>query len=596
MVSSNNIIPASLAIKSMRDNGYKTAAHALAELIDNSIQADATNVQLICVDEIPETGKRKVPQLKKIAILDNGKGMSPKLLREALQFGGSSHRDDPNGIGKFGMGLPNASISQCKRVDVWSWKSKKEVNWTYLDVDQIVAGKIELVPEPINKEIPLNLIEMFDNGIPSSGTLIVWSKLDRVNWKTSKSIYTHSQYLVGRMYRKFIDSQKVKINFKSFESTYRDTPRMSESFKANDPLYLMNLTSLPGGIEGWNDEPIFKQMGDESEKIDIKLGDGRKSTVEIKYSYVNKDAHQAMRDTVGGGSAGSTKWGKHAADNIGVSVVRAGRELELVKIFTNDKPQERWWGVEISFHPELDEFFGVTNNKQHAVNFEHIDLKTEAELNGYEDVEEFITVFKNEDPNRYFMYTIINKIKYNISKLRKKLPEDKPRSKRDNNNGAFQASQGEIKVDGLIRERQSEGYKSSNEITYEKTKSEIKIKDLVEEFEKSNIPKVHAKEMANSIVSNNRKTKFIESSIDSELFFSLKEQAGVTIITLNKDHSFYSFFERLDEDNAEIMKVVLFSWARAEIEAMDKVKKGMRKARSDWSEMLEEFLEDFKTN
>ena len=45
-----DIVPTSLAVKAMRDNGYKNAAYAIAELMDNSIQAGATTVQLLCAE------------------------------------------------------------------------------------------------------------------------------------------------------------------------------------------------------------------------------------------------------------------------------------------------------------------------------------------------------------------------------------------------------------------------------------------------------------------------------------------------------------------------------------------------------------------
>jgi hypothetical protein len=45
------IIPTHLAVKAMRDSGYKSTAYALAELIDNSIQAEASDVEVICIEE-----------------------------------------------------------------------------------------------------------------------------------------------------------------------------------------------------------------------------------------------------------------------------------------------------------------------------------------------------------------------------------------------------------------------------------------------------------------------------------------------------------------------------------------------------------------
>ena len=77
-------------IISARSNGYKDTAYAIAELADNSIQANATSVEVI----IYENQKRSV---EKIAIADNGYGMSRELLALALGFGESGRDKDSEG-------------------------------------------------------------------------------------------------------------------------------------------------------------------------------------------------------------------------------------------------------------------------------------------------------------------------------------------------------------------------------------------------------------------------------------------------------------------------------------------------------------------
>ena len=55
------------------------------------------------------------------------------------------------------------------------------------------------------------------------------------------------------------------------------------------------------------------------------------------------------------------------ARNVGISVVRADREIDLDQALVDpSEPRDRWWGIEIEFPPALDEIFGVTNNKQSA--------------------------------------------------------------------------------------------------------------------------------------------------------------------------------------------------------------------------------------
>ncbi|SVC54014.1 uncharacterized protein METZ01_LOCUS306868, partial [marine metagenome] len=112
---------AEMMVESARFSGYKDAAMALGELIDNSLQAGATKVDVLVAEKQNRVGSRRVWQAHEIAVLDNGCGMDPKLLQRALRFGDGEHHKESDGMGKFGLGLPQASISQAKRIDVWSW-------------------------------------------------------------------------------------------------------------------------------------------------------------------------------------------------------------------------------------------------------------------------------------------------------------------------------------------------------------------------------------------------------------------------------------------------------------------------------------------
>ena len=143
------------SITAMRDSGYRNTAYALAELIDNAVQAQATAVEVLCLERRERERQRERARLHEIAVLDNGSGMDAATLRMALQFGNGTRRNDRSGIGRFGLGLPNASISQASRVDVWTWRNgTRNALWTYLDLDEIDAGAITMVPSPEPKAIP----------------------------------------------------------------------------------------------------------------------------------------------------------------------------------------------------------------------------------------------------------------------------------------------------------------------------------------------------------------------------------------------------------------------------------------------------------
>ena len=101
-------------------------------------------------------------------------------------------------------------------------------------------GELETIPKPKLNEIPSNILATLGDTFPS-GTFVLWSNLDRLQWKTSASIYKHSEAIIGRMYRYYLSNGDATIWFDRFlevENVFKpeDNPKM---FKANDPLYLM---------------------------------------------------------------------------------------------------------------------------------------------------------------------------------------------------------------------------------------------------------------------------------------------------------------------------------------------------------------------
>src|SRR5437773_11391873 len=83
-------------IQATRDSGYKSTASAVSELVDNSIQAGATEV---VISVMLSTEREKAIE---ISVLDNGCGMDPFTLQQALRFGGSSRFGDRSGLGRYG--------------------------------------------------------------------------------------------------------------------------------------------------------------------------------------------------------------------------------------------------------------------------------------------------------------------------------------------------------------------------------------------------------------------------------------------------------------------------------------------------------------
>ena len=385
------IIPPELAIKAMRDSGYKNTAYALAELIDNSVQAKATAVDVICMEEPHIVNNRIRRRLSEIGVLDNGTGMEPFVLQMALQFGNGTHLDDRSGIGRFGMGLPNSSISQCRRVEVWTWQNGPDnALHAYLDVDEVEAGALTSIPSPTQQPLPQNWRSR-SQIVNTTGTLVVWSKLEhhRVRWHGARATLSHTGDIIGRMYRHFIDQGLLVIGLRALHDS--DT-QIDETVRVNDPLYLMRDSSTPCPFD---EEPMFQKWGESDELFTVERGQKRHN-VTVRMSWARPATVPSD-----GGDRGSQRYGKHASDNLGVSIVRADRELDLDSSWTNSyEPTERWWGVEVSFPPALDEFFGVTNSKQSATIFSGMSqFDWKAEADDGESLTEFCDRLKEEgDP------------------------------------------------------------------------------------------------------------------------------------------------------------------------------------------------------
>jgi len=603
----NSIVPVSLVVKSLRDSGYKNTAFAIAELIDNSVQHGSSKVDLICLEKDIFLGTRNVSRIHQIAVLDNGCGMNSETLRMALQFGNGTNLEEgtQTSIGKFGMGLPSSSISQGLKVEVWTWQNGVEnAIYSYLDVNEIISGNLIEVPEPIRKAVDKKWAQA--SGVYNiSGTLIVWSDLDRCLWKTGKTIIEHSEFIVGRMYRKFINSGKSQINAIVVKENNYDKPEIKKAFLANDPLYLMSNTSVSPCLKEMNlNDPMFVKYGGD---------DGYQKTYEINYRdknhIVNVRYSIATEETRKNG--GGKLPGKHAGENIGLSVIRAGRELDLDKNWTiGYDTRERWWGVEVDFPPSLDEVFGVTNNKQYANNFRElgiIDIEEMLKDRG-QTIHEFKDELKQDNDPKLYLIEIAIDIKNQIKSMREIIKAQASRLERapiETRHGS-EGIEAEIQATEATEGRKIDGFIGGSESKAEGKSEDEKLNEIIKELANDNVPEVNT--FAQEIISSNVLYQFIESSFESKAFFSVSPVGGKIIIKLNTSHPAYNqFVEVLNEDifdnidKLDIiqrlksarngMKLLLMAWARYEDEQPDgKMKDKVKDTRMDWGKMAAEFM------
>lgn len=154
-------------INSLRDFGYELT-QAVADLVDNSLDAGATEVRV----DVQYDAERSW-----IRVVDNGKGMTPDELTEAMRYG--AERDyEGDDKGKFGLGLKTSSLSQCRRVSVATRMARgpRTPEIRVLDLDHVMQTRrweIFTASDAANLQPP-------EFKKASSGTVVLWENLDRI--------------------------------------------------------------------------------------------------------------------------------------------------------------------------------------------------------------------------------------------------------------------------------------------------------------------------------------------------------------------------------------------------------------------------------
>lgn len=161
---------APILMESTRAIGY-TLESAIADIIDNSIAAGADKIEI-------HFNPYDEPI---IAIFDNGCGMNKDKLVSSMRYGTISAaeiRKDKD-LGRFGLGMKTASLSQCRKLTVIS-KADNKINACRWDLDYIRnTGKWSLICldyDEIKKQIYVDELNKVN-----SGTIIIWQNFDKYN-------------------------------------------------------------------------------------------------------------------------------------------------------------------------------------------------------------------------------------------------------------------------------------------------------------------------------------------------------------------------------------------------------------------------------
>lgn len=387
-----------------RASGYKSTTYALAEIVDNSVDASSSKIDVYFIDKLvgQKAASSKV-RVDEILVCDNGAGMSLARLNTCLTLSEGDGRDDKR-IGAFGVGLPKSSISQCRRVEVYSKVNDKGGQWykVYLDIDELVS-----LGEPQFSEAKQENPDLSGINTTEYSTIIRWSNLDRVDYQKGSTLAKHLAKLFGRIYRYALTSG-LTISVKNLvQSRSGGLESNNIDVLVYDPLFLYDGRSAitdvvfdavqnPTGqykhtqlghlpeynsvsyykkyIEGRTREsgnlPLFMEYEDffNVEKT-IKLN---KKTYKwkIKASYAVKDlTNPGLR------SGGNTSLGREIGEKMdgsrnfksgNIFFIRSNREIDFghFGLYTATDNKNRWWTIEIHFDSDLDDLLGLSNNKQ----------------------------------------------------------------------------------------------------------------------------------------------------------------------------------------------------------------------------------------
>lgn len=337
-------------IRGIRHIGYKSNLEALSELVDNSIQAYAERVDLLF--NFSSDGSAARPT--HLAVVDDGHGMAPPMLRFAMMWGGTHRENDREGLGRFGYGLPCATVSMGRRFSIYSKVERGDTYVVTLDLDMLDKdayrnpdGELK-IPSARRAHLP----DFVDNALAQthpggwkSGTVVVIDKLDRLDWTTATGLRRNLLRHFGVAYHKLLRGTSIYID--------------GEKVRSIDPLFL-----TPDAELFALDEDYANPLDPVTIAIDGELGNARGS-ITLRYAWLPPSfgATDKSRDAIGINANSRFPILKHYH---GIIFSRNGRVVDNQgrTPWTTFINNDRYIRVEIEFSASLDEAFGVTTAKQ----------------------------------------------------------------------------------------------------------------------------------------------------------------------------------------------------------------------------------------
>lgn len=544
-------------ITGMRDIGYKNPAWAMAELIDNAIQASAQRVEVHFGFDASNKSKAKPDQ---IALIDDGAGMIPEMISYAVRWGGTDREGDRHGFGRFGFGLPSASVSMASRYTVYSKTRDGEWHAVTIDLNDLAnlgtdATKADALLQPKPATLPIWLLSAQRNGMDvgslKSGTVIVLEDLDRLRkeggWILTKTLKSKLLEYFGIIYRHWVSEIQIVVDGVRCE--------------AIDPLFQM-----PHGRHYAETAVMAKPV--KTAAFGVTTQSGQTGMVRIRASVLPPQFSWATPNDLASSTKHNKRWDIiKREENNGLAICREGRQIDVVSPnWGKFQNQDRYLKIEVDFDPELDEYFGVTTSKQQItideVMWDKLKSSGKEAGNLVALVQEMRREWNSQNES-------LRAAKENMGmKVESPLPSGE---------AMMAAEKFKTRTPHLTPEKREEAERNLKE----KIDEEVKIKGKTPE---------EAKREVEAHIS--RRPWDIEfKALDEGPFFTPKRLGVQKVITVNTSHPFYAKVYNEATMDRSAWEVLLFVLADGEIDASGDRATFYKAERMHWSETLRHALD-----
>lgn len=319
----------------LRDTGYnfRTAA---ADIIDNSIAAKADHVNVEIT--LRQNGR------KLVYFGDNGDGMDAQGIHRAMRYG-APERENPESLGKFGLGLKTASSSVCLKYTLISRKGPdQELAKLAWDLDHVAQQKKwEMLKEPVTPDEQ----EMFEELCGAKGTLLIWEKCDRILTKDYEPGSVKERDAINRLAQSLV--KHLSLVYHRFLDKADDRERNVSIF----------VNQIP--VDPWN--PFYparseQVLAEKKQKLLVEMPDGSEEVANIR-AWILPHRSEMTKD--------EEKTHARISNRAqGFYVYREGRLIQdgsWMEVFGANEPHTSLLRIEFDFGHELDDAFRIDVKK-----------------------------------------------------------------------------------------------------------------------------------------------------------------------------------------------------------------------------------------